>query len=453
MWLYFNQNGRLLEVSEYDGQARAGTTAFKIYAVFENIDIDTVYTQATLKLYKPDIDGGSYPIILMEKEQNATFEGPTGVHFLHGQSYKCYSFDFSDLQSGGDPVVLLDIPGLWYAVITLRDARRINVVGSSSFNVQDGIPSETGDIEAFDAVLDYFYRHYGGGGGVPFVPYVGAEYAVDLGNHYLKTSSYINIQGTLYNTFIDSRGINITADDYDFTLDFPTSENQSETIATQEWVQSQDYLTEHQSLAGYVPYTGATNDVDLGNYALKAGGINLQKDNSQGASIKVNAGENSQGSAYGQLYVTNDYYPEGLLKLADAMGTATTYSPTSIKVLGSQYKISFPTVQQNEVFALESKTKLYRHTVTVAPNGYTDFIVLTIISRSGNSISDMSDLEDNISGFIVGAYIDEHSLNFVLLECSIYNGAITFGYIDENNTFADPTWNNASVSNDTVEEI
>ena len=184
MWLYFNQNGRLLEVSEYDGQARAGTTAFKIYAVFENIDIDTVYTQATLKLYKPDIDGGSYPIILMEKEDSVTFDGPNGIHFVHGQSYKCYSFDFSDLQSDNSPVVLLDTPGLWYAVITLRDARKINVVGSSSFNVQDGISSETDEMEAFDAILDYFYRHYGSGS-APFVPYVGAEYALDLGNHLL----------------------------------------------------------------------------------------------------------------------------------------------------------------------------------------------------------------------------------------------------------------------------
>lgn len=507
MWLYFNQNGRLLEVSEYDGQARAGTTAFKIFAVFENIDIDTEYTQATLKLYKPDDNGGSYPLILMEKGE-ARYEGPTGVHLLSGQRYNCYSFDFSDLQSGGVPVVLLDIPGLWYAVITLRDARRINVVGSSSFNVQDGISSETDEMEAFDAILDYFYRNFG-----EFVPYSGATRALDLGEQLLifkdgtteeqgdisitdgdnleiSTSNgdiWLNPAGVAkYNgyeiatkndlsSYVPYTGAdhNLNLGEYD--LLFEDSSNKSASfdfsggdlyISTSDGdiilspdgiVQYGGYeiATKHDipDVSNCVPYTGATNDVDLGNYALKAGGINLQKDNSQGASIKVKAGENSQGSAYGQLYVTNDYYPEGLLKLADTMGTATTYSPTSIKVLGNQYKISFPEVQKDEVFALESETKLYKHMITVANYGQSDYAVLTIISKTETIVADVSSLGNIIIGFVYGSYVTDTNLVFTLVECSVFLNTFELVYIDENHAIVPDSWSNAVISGDVVEEI
>ncbi len=339
MWLYFNQNGRLLEVSEYDGQARAGTTAFKIFAVFENINIDTEYTQATLKLYKPDSNGGSYPIILMEKEDSVTFDGPNGIHFVRGQSYKCYSFDFSDLQSGGSPVVLLDTPGLWYAVITLRDARKINVVGSSSFNVQDGISSETDEMEAFDAILDYFYRNYG----------------------------------------------------------------------------------------GFVPYTGATNDLDLGSHALKAGTVGVYYN---GTTWCGGFGAASDG----KLYIENN---NAIVLEAPAYYIDSVSTNNKIATQGY----------------VDNSTKLYKHIVQVADYGHNDYVKLIIISKSGNAIQDLNELGDYIQGFVNGFYADEHDLIYPLLECGVNLTAFGFAFIDENHEFFDATWSNALVSTDIVEEI
>ena len=40
MWLYFNSNGQLLTILEHGSPARVGTTAFQIFAVFENITDD-----------------------------------------------------------------------------------------------------------------------------------------------------------------------------------------------------------------------------------------------------------------------------------------------------------------------------------------------------------------------------------------------------------------------------
>lgn len=86
---------------------------------------------------------------------------------------------------------------------------------------------------------------------------------INLGNHYLKTSSYISLEGALYTALIDSRGINITAENYDFTLDFPISESQSETIATQEWVNT-NYAT--KSEAKLYKHTIQISDQNYTNY-------------------------------------------------------------------------------------------------------------------------------------------------------------------------------------------
>lgn len=410
MWLYFNQNGRLLEVSEYDGQARAGTTAFKIFAVFENIDIDTEYTQATLKLYKPDSNGGSYPIILMEKEDGVTFDGPNGIHFVHGQSYKCYSFDFSDLQSGGSPVVLLDIPGLWYAVITLRDARRINVVGSSSFNVQDGISSETDETEAFDAILDYFYRNYGG-----FVPYTGATNDLDLGSHYLNcygiNTKYLNAATADYqfNLDLENSGLTFVFNDYIRNeaayVNFPTYDPRAgaEYVAYQSWVSSY-----------YLPLAGGT----------LAGNLEIKKAGTSDNYIKIWNKDNAHSGFLG----------------ADTTGLLTMLES------GQWRKIA----TRNYV---DNSTKLYKHTVLVSDNGHGDLIKLVIISKSGNGIQSLDDLGDTISGFVSGFYEDEHSLIYPLLECGVHLTAFGFAFIDENHEFFDATWSNAIITNDVVEEI
>ena len=162
MWLYFNKNGQLIESIEYGSQARSGTTDFEIFAVFQGVNIDTTYSNATIKLKKPDLDGSEYPLLLMEQKVKV-FDHPSTNYFVSGQSYHGYYFDFADFNSAQDNEVLLDTPGLWKAVITLIGANReLNVQGSASFYVMKGSSSSQDPTEvSMDAILNNVYSRMG----------------------------------------------------------------------------------------------------------------------------------------------------------------------------------------------------------------------------------------------------------------------------------------------------
>ena len=159
MWLYFNEKGQLLESSEYDGHARSGTTNFEIFAVFKNININVTYSNATIKLIKPDLDKTEYPLLLMRRVKK-TFRGEDGNFFKKNEEYEGYSFDFADFDDEEDEQVLLDMPGLWEAVITIIGANReLNVQGMVTFNVGNGF--YTGDAKTIskDELLNNIYMN------------------------------------------------------------------------------------------------------------------------------------------------------------------------------------------------------------------------------------------------------------------------------------------------------
>lgn len=138
MWLYFNKNGQILEMLEHGSPARVGATNFEIFAVFEDINIEVTYGNATLKLRKPDYKNVEYPALLMDRVDKTfnILENEKPVHFENGKTYSGYYFDFSDFGLGQDIEILLDTPGLWEAIITLIGAsRRLNVQGVATFFV------------------------------------------------------------------------------------------------------------------------------------------------------------------------------------------------------------------------------------------------------------------------------------------------------------------------------
>ena len=101
MYLYFNKNGQLLERLEHGPQARAGSTNFEIFAYFEGLNVDTLYTDATLTLIKPDFDrsieGNLYmPFVNDVKYEIADGENPT--HFVNGKTYKGFYFSYKKVQ-------------------------------------------------------------------------------------------------------------------------------------------------------------------------------------------------------------------------------------------------------------------------------------------------------------------------------------------------------------------
>ena len=128
--------------------------------------------------------------------------------------------------------------------------------------------------------------------GQNYVPYSGADDNVDLGNHNLNVAS-ITLYSDQAQILADELGLTITstsrlyfyASNYSYKL---SKENAWEEIATQDWVND-----------GFVPYTGATGDVNLGNNNLKFGtdygiglGINgLHIDASNDGAVFIDLGD------------------------------------------------------------------------------------------------------------------------------------------------------------------
>lgn len=140
MWLYFNSNGQLETILEHGTPARVGTTAFEIFAVFEQITDETSLSQfsATIKLKKPDLTGSGYPTLLMEPRsalfEKLSSETDTG-EFENNHTYYGFLFDFGNWNRDEEnEEILLDTDGLWKAIITLIGDNYF-VQGAATFNV------------------------------------------------------------------------------------------------------------------------------------------------------------------------------------------------------------------------------------------------------------------------------------------------------------------------------
>ena len=144
MWLYFNNKGQLITALEHGTPARAGTTNFQIFAVFEGVNVDNISDiSATIKLKKPDLTGSEYPILLMDNA-SADFsligdevQHPDSVApFQVGAKYYGFLFDFANFNPDQTTEILLDTPGLWEAIITLiTGVGMYSVQGVATFDV------------------------------------------------------------------------------------------------------------------------------------------------------------------------------------------------------------------------------------------------------------------------------------------------------------------------------
>lgn len=161
MWLYFNENGQLIETLEHGNVARSGTTNFEIFAFFNNVDVPNLFSNATIKLRKPDLSGSEYPLLLMKLETKRfvkVSESEETNYFEVDKEYTGYYFNFADFNDSQDSEVLLDTPGMWQAVITLIGSdRRLNVQGVVNFYVENGVFDEKGHEISIDSLLNPIY--------------------------------------------------------------------------------------------------------------------------------------------------------------------------------------------------------------------------------------------------------------------------------------------------------
>ena len=144
MILYFNKYGRLLECLEYGNAAREGTTDLKIFAYFEGLEN---FTRAEIRFKKPDLEGSE--LFNLEMASHTFYYDPqiqSSCFFKSGVPYQGFLFDFNEVteEDPNDPqnnekVIILDVPGLWRATITLYNNQQnttYNVAGALKFNVE-----------------------------------------------------------------------------------------------------------------------------------------------------------------------------------------------------------------------------------------------------------------------------------------------------------------------------
>lgn len=148
MWVYFNNKGQLIKTFTHVGDTipNAGTTNFKIFAFFKDVDLDT-FSDGYIKLYRPDGTGGpinfSLPMTRITHEFVTTPEEQDTNPFIPGHNYNGFEFDFSNFTIGEVVTPLLDTSGIWKAVITLKNGAGTRFVqGLMTFVVGSGNEDE-----------------------------------------------------------------------------------------------------------------------------------------------------------------------------------------------------------------------------------------------------------------------------------------------------------------------
>ena len=203
MILYFNKDGQLLEKLAYnEGTPEAGTNEFSIFAYFEGLNEEYQnYQTAMFRLRRPDLQGSEYPDLFMTKEDltfDSSIEDSNYFKTNGGPNndgvYPGFLFDFRTILDGTEPVILLDMGGVWNASITLHGTdgeymTRRNVTGLLKFTVLPSVVSDDDDEPDFNLsalesnIRNLLTRDY--------VPYLGALKDVNLGSHDIRASQFI----------------------------------------------------------------------------------------------------------------------------------------------------------------------------------------------------------------------------------------------------------------------
>ena len=149
MLLYFDKTGQLLEQLDYGQHPRVGSTNLTIFAYFDELDVEHVYTSALIKFKRPDLEGSEYPSLFMVASclhYNSSIESSNYFSSSNTGGYRGFAFDFSKIRSDDQIVKMLDTPGMWEASITLiNSSTGFNVTGLIKFSVGGAVSSADDD--------------------------------------------------------------------------------------------------------------------------------------------------------------------------------------------------------------------------------------------------------------------------------------------------------------------
>lgn len=268
MILYFGTNGRLLEtVTEYE--LASGSKSFitssgnissnKIFAYFEGEEPTILQASVTYLLPNGSVfENSSIPAdaivedsILLDLNRDLTY-------FKYGKTYRFVEFDLPAalLTTGG--------AGVYQANFTLYPSTdQARAYGDFSFKAE-GSPSQLVENEITDTQYQLILARFSN-----CVPYTGANANVNLGNHSLTANS-VNLRSGVYTCSLDVSDsgepfVGTYANGNNIVWVFSIDETGVKTIATRQWVAAQSF----------VPYTGATSDINLGTHSLTANQIYL----------------------------------------------------------------------------------------------------------------------------------------------------------------------------------
>lgn len=189
MLLYFNKNGQLLESLEYGSTPRVGTTEFKIFAYFEDLDDYSEYSTAMIRFKKPDLQNSEYPDLFMTQKILNYADSDTNYFKAADNPYNGFEFDFDKVSSNGNKVKLLDVPGMWEATITLYKSEDSSyVTGLVRFYVEPAVYEDDDDL--YDPDINVVISNIRNLLIDDYVPYQGANEDVNLGAHKITANSF-----------------------------------------------------------------------------------------------------------------------------------------------------------------------------------------------------------------------------------------------------------------------
>ena len=145
----------------------------------------------------------------------------------------------------------------------------------------------------------------------------------------------------------------------------------------------------------YVPYVGAENNVNLGNYGLTASYVQTKAINIANNDYQFELDvENTGLSFVFNNYITNE--------AATVIFPLSNPQDPSVKVAYQSWVQSLgyaTTLWVNTNYATKSEAKLYRHTITIVGENTNYALTLIIYTKNNDSLDSIEDLVDIYGGY------------------------------------------------------
>lgn len=145
----------------------------------------------------------------------------------------------------------------------------------------------------------------------------------------------------------------------------------------------------------FVPYVGATNDLNLGNYSLTTSYVQTKAINVANNDYQFELDVENHGLAFSFHDYITDKAATVIFPLSDPQDPSVNVAYQSW-VQGLGYAT---TSWVNTNYATKSEAKLYRHNITIVGENTNYSLTLVIYTKTNNSLDAIEDLQDIYGGY------------------------------------------------------